>query len=566
MEPKEILDLINDVEKNSDLWFSIGYDLRKKIDDQNKSTLLPFIFAFEYMFVERESKEYREKYGAYAPWIELADGKIFPPPLQELSNDQVNEWDRILQITEKPVLVARLSDLLWERKFSDRPDKYARKSIQSFIEVYEKINKWNDYEKSMGLLRALEIAIQLNENWLVDLVGEKIIKSCRILITKDNPKPGIFLRWIKGIQDLSDNKYMSEVIEILDSSSLVFKEKPWVMETITQYRQKNETDIETRKKLTSDLVEIWVNDANRIVGLGKALNLQHAIDLARDAGLNEKVNELKKTLQEISDEEMGFKEIEVKTELKKKQIDKFIQFFLETENLEQSLIRFGSYGPPSGDYLDNIKRVDETFKKYPLRFLVTNVVFDDNNAPIKSFSNIDENKFHELIRQEMLGIEVFSCFAVDILINILTKYDPTDEQFKKFFQTSIIPKEVSENIAYALMMYKHKEYDVVGHLLVPRIEKIIRSVIQLIGFPIIKEPYGDRYGGVITLRESLGLLEGRIDESWRRYLLNLLALPIGINLRNRICHGLLDKVSDREAALLIHAICYLRLLNIEKRR
>jgi len=565
MEQKDILGLIIDIEENSDMWFSIGYDLRKKIDNQNGNYLWPFIFAFEYMFVEKENKEYRQKYGPYAPWIELADGRIFPPPLQQITNGQVREWNQVLEITDNPVISSRLSDLLWERKYSERPDKFARMAIQSFIDVNKKIDKWNDFEKSVGLLRALEIAIQINEKELIDLVIENIINSCKKLLNEENPKSGIILRWIKSIQDLSEEKYLSEVSELLDLSDSVFKENPWIMETLTDYRLKVEVDSKKRKELTSNLVEIWINHANKVGGLGKVLNLQHAIDLARDGGLNEKAKELRKLLQEIPEEEMGFKEIELKTELKKDQIDKFIQSFLETEGWEKTLIKFGSYGPPSGNYKVNIEKVEEAFKNHPLRFLVTNVVFDDNNAPLKSFTNIDENKFHELIRQEMLGIEIFSIFAADILTKIFTKYDLTNKQLTNYFITSIIPKEIAENISNALIMFKHKEYDAVGHLLAPRIEKIIRILNQLLGFPIIKEPFGDRYGGVISLGESLGLLDGRIDESWRRYLLNLLVLPVGINIRNRICHGLLDKISNREAALLIHAVCYLRLLRIEKK-
>lgn len=51
-------------------------------------------------------------------------------------------------------------------------------------------------------------------------------------------------------------------------------------------------------------------------------------------------------------------------------------------------------------------------------------------------------------------------------------------------------------------------------------------------------------------------------ESWRRYLLNVLSEPVGVNLRNRIAHGLLTSASKRDAALLIHVACHLRLIRV----
>jgi hypothetical protein len=68
---------------------------------------------------------------------------------------------------------------------------------------------------------------------------------------------------------------------------------------------------------------------------------------------------------------------------------------------------------------------------------------------------------------------------------------------------------------------------------------------------------------VITLGALLDDLEGRMDESWRRYLLHLLADPLGLNLRNDIGHGLVGIVDRYQAALLIHATCHIAQLRLE---
>jgi Domain of unknown function (DUF4209) len=56
-----------------------------------------------------------------------------------------------------------------------------------------------------------------------------------------------------------------------------------------------------------------------------------------------------------------------------------------------------------------------------------------------------------------------------------------------------------------------------------------------------------------------------LDESWRRYLAHLLSDPLGLNLRNEIGHGLIGVVDESRCALLVHAVCHLRLLVISEK-
>jgi hypothetical protein len=77
---------------------------------------------------------------------------------------------------------------------------------------------------------------------------------------------------------------------------------------------------------------------------------------------------------------------------------------------------------------------------------------------------------------------------------------------------------------------------------------------------------GERPGGVRSLGEILGALEGRLPTAgWRAHLQNLLSDPLGLNLRNVIAHGLRGEIGREDAALLIHAACFLRLLEPQTR-
>jgi hypothetical protein len=78
---------------------------------------------------------------------------------------------------------------------------------------------------------------------------------------------------------------------------------------------------------------------------------------------------------------------------------------------------------------------------------------------------------------------------------------------------------------------------------------------------VIREPVGDEPGGARSLGTLLLQLRGAFpDPDWHDYLFNLLANPLGLNLRNTVAHGLSPRVGAADAALLLHAGCYLRLL------
>ena len=81
----------------------------------------------------------------------------------------------------------------------------------------------------------------------------------------------------------------------------------------------------------------------------------------------------------------------------------------------------------------------------------------------------------------------------------------------------------------------------------------------------MREPRPDReVGGVEMLGAHLRDLEGAFaDPGWHAYLLNLLADPLGLNLRNSISHGLHGTVGPNDASLLIQAALLLAGISLE---
>src|SRR5262249_41659798 len=109
-----------------------------------------------------------------------------------------------------------------------------------------------------------------------------------------------------------------------------------------------------------------------------------------------------------------------------------------------------------------------------------------------------------------------------------------------------------------LELFWDGEPDESAHVLVPRIERVVREMARRVGLPVFREPLGEKPGGVIGLGSLLHDVGGAFaDLGWHAYLVVLLSDPLGMNLRNAISHGLIARVGKPTAALLIQVACLL---------
>jgi len=560
METTQIAKVLEGITSQATKWEDIGQLLRNQyLTNQNSEhPLWGFVFAFEYMYVEGEG-DYYKRYGRFAPWIEM-QGIIFPPPLNTLSNEVLSEWAKVLELIRHPVLVSRLSDLLWIRKWGQKPYLYAVKAINAYLSLSD---QFEPLYQAYGLKRALELSSEICDQELKNKSIAKIIRSCNNELRSPDFRPGVFLRLIQSLLKLPPHEVPTEVDDLLQSAIERYKDYAWIANMIYELMSKRAPQ-EQKIQFRMMQVRRWEEEAEKSVsGLEKIAHLQKALEIAVNFGLKEKVQELRVKIQSISPEdEMHRIPIEIQVPVEK--IEKFINSFVR-QNWQESLTWFGAYGPPSGDYQENVEKVERLSQNFPLQFLISQVVLDENGFPIQYAKTIEENKELALVRQEIIGIHLFSIFAPHILERIIKTHGiPDYNELKKFFTTEMISEDIAGTIAKAIHWYFQEEFNVCAYLITPAIEAVLRNVVRELGFAVIKEPVGNNPGGVVTLGVILEMLRDRMDESWRRYFYNLLSNSIGVNLRNRICHGLLFEVEREYASLLVHVVCHLRLLEVKK--
>ena len=178
-------------------------------------------------------------------------------------------------------------------------------------------------------------------------------------------------------------------------------------------------------------------------------------------------------------------------------------------------------------------------------------------------ANEEDHDRIDLAKHEALAIRMWGPLGAQILEVIKDAFgEPDREELVAFFTTDLIDRAVAERIADAVLRYLEGDVDGCLHILIPQLETVIRAGAARVGIPVIKVPEGAQPGGVRGLGGLLKDFTGRIDESWRRYLLNSLADPLGVNLRNQLSHGLYGPAASPDAAVAIQIACYLRLWKV----
>lgn len=558
MTIEQICEILDKIADTSLTLFEVSRQLRASVPEGEDHPLRYLVYALEYLHVNEDHDAF-QRYGPFAPSLEM-QGMTFPPPLSTLDVEIVSNWAIALEKLRHPALRARLADLLWVRRWGEKPYLFAEHAIDGYMAV--STIHWDRIELTDFLLRALHLSKELNDPERQRLSISQIIEVCKTELASNCPKPGVSLRLIGALIALPSNQIPDQVDSLLELAEETHGGEIWHYETITNLKLKRGVPREEGVRLQKSLVARWIEEANKSDSLLiRTHYLIRAQELARSFGLSEFIELIARYIQQLPEEDYQLKTIATGVEIPATLVEQIIEQVVH-DGWRESFTRFGAYGPPCGSYESNVEILKQLERQSPLQFWATRVIYDEHGIPIRQSSSVEENRKIALVQVETIGIKFFSkVIAPAILARIYDKFGlPSREELIQFFRTKIISEEEATDIASALIWYYQGQFVACAYVVVPKIEAIFRNLARELGICIIKAPYGDRPGGFITLGTILDLLNGKIDESWRRYYSNLLANPISLNLRNRICHGLIKEIRPSDAALLLHIVCNLRFL------
>lgn len=542
-------------------WLHLGSALRKSMNPSRESLASALISAFDYMLTAEDGTP-RERWGVFAPMLEMSEG-VYPAPIEKIDEASLAAWTRLADEHRDPIVTARTNDLLWVRRWGARPDQRARAALAAYRALGEE--RWSPLYRAHALVRALEIARELRDDGECDSLAPALVAQCRSALGSETPIPGVTVLLLTALIRTRRPRVSDDIDHLLALASDAYPTRPDVFEAVKDleviWARKDRGRVQEAQRA---VVRRWHQAAAGAKGMVRQSHLQKALEHARLYGLDGEAETIRKELQSISLDDLELKQFSAEASVPRDQLDPILRAIVGGTTWDDCLMRFGGYGPPTGRPDENRQFIEEQRRRFPLQFLVTQTVVSREGYPLHVATTDDEKFDLALAQHETMQVSIWSAFAPGLLSEVFARHGrPTRDALTQFFTTQIIRKENADRLGLALELFLDGRHDEAVHVAVPRLESILRELCRSIGLVIIREPRNGRPGGVVAVWDLIAGLKDHLHEGWRRYLLNVLADPLGTNLRNRVAHGLLDAATAGDAAVCLHIACHLRLLEIQ---
>lgn len=545
-------------------WYDVERRFNAEVTDDELDDTRPVVYAFGYMLVAPGRDSQRVQYGVFAPRLSWGEGGHFPEPLGDLPDDYLPIWnDYALATDVDPVAASRLHDLLWVRRHGERPVDHARAAARAYLALAD---RWESMALVGSLTRALELAVEIKDE---AILAEVVTASLAVIDAEINEpgewRPGIPLRLVGRLVALRPNRRPPALLALLEALGARYGADPFIAQDVVDLRGVLLSADESRAQ-QEDQVARWRAEASRATGVTRYAHLQHALEIARTHGLAELADDVLVELQGITPDELDLKAVEAELTMPAAEVDAYVSGFATgIDSLPEALARFGVEGPPTGKVEDNEQLVRDLAQRHPLTTLIPTQVLGAYGSLIFDARSDDDHHRLGIAKHEAMRIQLWAPIAARVLDALLERLGPPDDgQLGAFFTTDVIDGEVGGRLADGLRRYAAGDFEGAAHTLVPQIEAAIRALAARAGVRVIRNPRDGQPGGVQPLGAILAGLGGRLNESWRRYLANLLTDSLGVNLRNSISHGLHGPVTRGEVALLVHAACHLAVLKVDR--
>ena len=499
------------------------------------------------------------------------------PELTDIENDTVLYWETRAQQATNPLLKARYCGLVWDFKKRVCNDSYPNWLFDTYIQSLLDVAN-GDYEPhdviTVNVLERLSNLAGNNPKY-VEQVKAAFVRFDNERTGDDNAARlwGALLGFIirhKGAFTAEEeatltNKHEARLKRLSregNSNPWAAKEQAKILADYYKSRQKYddvkrvlnvmEGAFRSNKKNMSPMQ--WMGNLEQIAGeyatyglQEERLRLMKEIEVAGNNALSEMtpkqftfeypkeaLEQLNKMLTEGSFDE---------------QYEKFILYF--TPNLQEES-----------------KQLKILSERYPFAYMMSTQLMDSQGRPSSVIGGIDPDFEGQLILHISKGIQLKS-IPLNSAIRALQESGTLKIAYlmNRAEKCPIIDNSRLEIIRQSMIMYEAGNFITMCHLLVPQIEEAFRKLVDLSGEAIIR-PMANRNKKVGYTQRILDdilrddVVRETFGEDMAFYFRLLLTDQRGMNIRNNLCHGLVDPsffnylVADR----LLHLFCCITLV------
>ncbi|MHA1875582.1 MAG: DUF4209 domain-containing protein [Promethearchaeota archaeon] len=524
--------------------------LSKKTNNKELELLLTLLLTVFSSYYLQSNKRL-----PFGPTEELPDGSRVMM-LEKLEGKDLDNLEKILAVTENPEFNARICDVLWIRK---KDYAYAKNAILSYVECLEKNEEDLEITRIECLRRAMQISLKIKDRVQIDKVKIKIFdlfeKSRKTCFNPQTDYLPYNLVQIIVENKLADNweELGDKLIEIAkgfpispgcDAPRAYYDLAAKCYHYAKQFNKEKDAKLSIAHHFEQEA--LCFNTPNTCDGFNMAYRIQKAIDAYRKVeGQKEKVDQLIIQLKEAN--KMTLNQAKCITgEIKVDDILKNAEDNMKGKEGKELITSFILLYKPSS-YQEVKELVENINTKFPIQSLMSEtVIVPEGNISVKNpgmIDNSEERIKQDIVKQYNLQQKFigFTIFRKGISI-ILNSNGTWKSAIKGLVKNSIfVPRERSYIYERALLAGINGDCLMFLHLIIPQLENSVRYVFGLNKF----KTTSTQQTGVQRERDLNQLLEDKNAEIlfgkdllWE--MKTLLVEQNGPNIRNRLCHGLMN--------------------------
>jgi hypothetical protein len=358
---------------------------------------------------------------------------------------------------------------------------------------------------------------------------------------------------------------LSQLTDTNDASGL----DPWAIESVALplarwYRSKKQADQACRTVLK--LRDACVITARAKPGIEAAAWLRMVHDVLASFGLHAEAAEATVAIREHG--RPGDSELRLQSHTMSVPVAAFEEFVdgMTAGSLSNALRRIAVHFTPDPKHVERL--VTTLSSEAVLYSMISVAIVDNDGRTVAQVGSVSNDLDGRVVFQMGQLIQLSGLWLRGCLERLVTRQGLTSAQLADhILATPVFLPEHHCLVRAGISAFLHADHVTALHVLTPQIEAALRSLIEKSGGSVMK---AHRNGGFMmkTLDEVLRdpIVSTALSERAVLYLRVLLTDARGLNLRNKICHGLMPS-SDLTHGLadrIVHALLVLSGLQEQK--
>lgn len=496
----------------------------------------------------------------------------------DANEDMIDYWEKRAQETKNPIMKARYSWLVWNFKEKVTGQKSDYIICENYINAVIDIANGDFFKHKVyvfsKLNTALAFTIGLNNAKLIEAVKQAII-NFENRHAVDN-LPGLWghsytmLIFNKNVQltEEEEKKIIDELENRMKRLSLT--KEFWALECcvlkLAEYYRKKQKDDDVKRVVLEigNIYEKIIDDSVSAMQIQGWLMRIHSIYI--QFGLKDVANSILKKIDDIGLKVVSEMQIfSYHDEINKDEMDNYLKEMLEGNTLEYLSRIAVRYIPKKEEVKEQIFK---NAKQTPLQFICHCERIDEKGRVVANVGSLENDLEGRIVLEISNNLSFSSSFLLLIFKEAINKKGLNKDELMEFIKLSpIISENMVSIINKGIEAYFKTDYLVFMHLIIPQIEEAFRQLLKLCGGNTLKPARNGGYNLKTLddlLREELVL--NIFGEDATIFFKILFTDQRGWNIRNRVCHGIVDTQVLNNPAIatrVLHALICLGLVRKE---